>query len=52
MLKDLDLSSNEDKLNIDNLLEELLLEVQSNLMVAKEIKNNYIYKSKSIKFDK
>jgi len=52
LLKDLDLSSNEDKLNIDNLLEELLLEVQSNLMVAKEIKNNYIYKSKSIKFDK
>lgn len=52
LLKDLSLSSNEDKLNIDSLLDELLLEVQANLMVAKEMKKNYPYKGKSIKFDK
>lgn len=52
LLKDLNQSSQEENLNISSLIDELLLDIKSNLMVEKENKKNDIYKGKSINFDK
>jgi|LakMenEpi03Aug12_release.lakeMendotaPanAssembly.Ray.scaffolds.fasta_scaffold01223_3 hypothetical protein len=52
LLKDLNQSAKEDTLSISSLVDELLVEVKSNLMVEKESKKNDMYKSKSINFDK
>lgn len=49
-LKDLHVTSQEEKLSVDVLLDELLSEVKSNLMVPKETTKNYIPRGKSIKF--
>lgn len=52
LLREMDSKSQGERLNLDSLLEQLLLDVKSNLMVAKEEKNNNISKSKSIQFNK
>jgi hypothetical protein len=52
ILKDLNQSTEENHLSISSLVDELLIEVKSNLMVEKEIKKNDMYKGKSIHFDK
>jgi hypothetical protein len=49
-LKDLHMSSQEEKLSVDGLLDELLSEVKSNLMVPKEPTKNNIPQGRSIKF--
>jgi hypothetical protein len=49
-LKDLHVSSQEEKLSVDGLLDELLSEVKSNLMVPKEPTKNNIPQGRSIKF--
>jgi hypothetical protein len=52
LLKDLNQSNQEENLSISSLVDELLLEVKSNLMVEKENKKNDMHKGKSINFDK
>jgi hypothetical protein len=52
LLKDLNQSNQEENLSISSLVDELLLEVKSNLMVEKENKKHDMYKGKSINFDK
>lgn len=52
LLKDLNQSNQEENLNISSLVDELLLEVKSNLMVEKENKKQDMLKGKSINFDK
>ena len=52
LLKDLNQSNQEENLSISLLVDELLLEVKSNLMVEKESKKHDMYKGKSINFDK
>jgi hypothetical protein len=52
LLKDLNNSSTEASLSISSLVDELLIEVKSNLMVEKEIKKNDMSRGKSINFDK
>lgn len=49
-LKDLHVSSQEEKLSVDGLLDELLSEVKSNLMVPKEPTKNNMPQGRSIKF--
>lgn len=49
-LKDLHVSNQEEKLSVDGLLDELLSEVKSNLMVPKEPTKNNIPQGRSIKF--
>lgn len=50
LLKDINNDNNETKLNINNLIDELLIEVKNNLMIPKEAKPNDIPKGKSINF--
>lgn len=50
LLKDINNNNNEVKLNINVLIDELLVEVKSNLMVPKEPKPSDMPKSKSINF--
>ncbi len=52
LLKDLNQSAQEENLSMHSLVDELLLEIKSNLMVEKESKKNNMYKGKSINFDK
>jgi hypothetical protein len=52
LLKDLNQSNQEENLSISSLVDELLFEVKSNLMVEKENKKHDMYKGKSINFDK
>lgn len=52
LLKDLNQSATEASLTISSLVDELLSEVKSNLMVEKEIKKNDMSRGKSINFDK
>ncbi|MEY2986133.1 MAG: hypothetical protein RJB24_362 [Candidatus Parcubacteria bacterium] len=52
LLKGLNQSSTETSLSISSLVDELLIEVKSNLMVEKEIKKNDMSRGKSINFDK
>lgn len=52
LLKDLNHSATEASLTISSLVDELLSEVKSNLMVEKEIKKNDMSRGKSINFDK
>ena len=52
LLKDLNQSATESSLTISSLVDELLSEVKSNLMVEKEIKKNDMSRGKSINFDK
>jgi hypothetical protein len=49
-LKDLHVSSQEEKLSVNGLLDELLSEVKSNLMVPKEPTKNNMPQGRSIKF--
>ena len=52
LLKDLNKSAQEENLNISLLVDELLIEIKSNLMVEKENKKQDMSKAKSINFDK
>jgi len=52
LLKDLNQSATEPSLTISSLVDELLSEVKSNLMVEKEIKKNYMSRGQSVNFDK
>jgi hypothetical protein len=52
LLKDLNQSNKEDNLNISSLVDELLIEIKSNLMVEKENKKQDMSKGKAINFVK
>lgn len=52
LLKDMNNNNNEVKLDINSLIDELLVEVKSNLMAPKEPKPSDIPKAKSINFGK
>lgn len=52
LLKDLNKSAEEENLNIYSLVDELLIEIKSNLMVEKENKQQDMSKGKSINFYK
>lgn len=52
LLKNLNRADTEDSLSMDSLIDELVLEVKSNLMVEKEMKKNDMARGKFINFDK